>query len=127
MKKDIFVDPLINMSSSDMITVIIQFKTKPAQEAMAISQKSGQPITLEKAKWAVEQSHLRFQEDVKKHLVSKKIPFTINHVYKSALNGVSMSLPANNINTLLLFNEIESIHANQEYHIDPPNMKKFYQ
>jgi hypothetical protein len=127
LKGNIIVDPNIDTSSSEIITVIIQFKTNTAQEMVAISKKSGQPITLENANWAVEQSHQRFQEDVKKHLVSKKIPFTINHVYKTALNGVSMSIPANEIKTLLLFNEIASIHANQQYQIDPPNPAKFYQ
>jgi hypothetical protein len=119
-KSNIYIDPEIDMNSKEMITVIIQFKTKPAQVAVAIAEKSGVPLSLENANWAVEHSHARFQEDVKRFLVSKRIPYSINHIYKSALNGVSMSIPAYEIKTLLNFNEIESIHANKEYHLDPP-------
>jgi hypothetical protein len=120
-KSNIFIDPDIDMNSKEMITVIIQFKTKPAQVAVTIAEKSGVPLSLENANWAVEHSHARFQEDVKRFLVSKRIPYSINHIYKSALNGVSMSIPAYEIKTLLKFNEIESIHANKEYHLDPPS------
>jgi hypothetical protein len=121
MTNKINVDPTIDVNSNEMVTVIIQFKTKPAQEAVAIAKKAGVPLTLENANWAVKHSHERFQEDVKRYLVPKRIPYTINYVYQSALNGVSMTLPAKDIKLLLQFKEIESIHANKQYHIDPPN------
>jgi hypothetical protein len=117
----IFVDPTIDMITDEMVTVIIQFSTKPAVEAMAIAKKSGIPLSLENANWAVKHSHERFQEEVKRYLVSKQIPYTINHVYQSVLNGVSMTLPGKDIKSLLQFKEIESIHANKQYQIDPPN------
>jgi hypothetical protein len=125
MNSNMYIDPTINMNSDNMVTIIIQFRTKPAQEAVLISQKSGVPISIENANWAVERSHERFQEEVKRYLVPKNVPFTINYIYKTALNGVSMNLPANEIKTLFQFKEIESIHANKEYHIDPPNIQNF--
>jgi hypothetical protein len=125
MPSQIFIDPTIDVDSEQMVTVIIQFKTKPAQVAVAISEKSGVPITLENAKWSVEHSHERFQADVKRYLDPKRIPYTINHVYKTALNGVSMTLPGNAIQLLLHSKEIESIHANKEYHLDPPPKTEF--
>lgn len=121
MTKQIFVDPSIDMYSEEMVTVIIQFRTKTAHEAVAIAKKAGVPLTLENATWAVKHSHERFQEEVKRYLVPKRIPYTINYVYQTALNGVSMTLPAKNVNSLLQFKEIESIHANKQYYIDPPN------
>jgi hypothetical protein len=121
------VDPTIDISSDEMVTIIIQFRTKPAQEAVAIAKKAGVPLTLENANWAVKHSHERFQEEVKRYLVPKRIPYTINYVYQSALNGVSMTLPAKDIKSLLQIKEIESIHANKEYHIDPPNPINYYE
>jgi hypothetical protein len=127
MTNKIFVDPSIDMNSDEMVTVIIQFRTKPAQEAVALAKNAGVPLTLENANWAVNHSHERFQEEVKRNLDSKRIPYTINYVYKSALNGVSMTLPVKDIKSLLLFKEIESIHANKQYHIDPPNPITYYE
>lgn len=126
MKNKIFVDPSIDMNSDEMVTVIIQFRTKPAVEAMALAKSAGVPLSLENANWAVKHSHERFQEEVKRYLVSKQIPYTINHVYQSVLNGVSMSLPGKDIKSLLQFKEIGSIHANKQYHIDPPNPINYY-
>lgn len=126
MTNKIIVDPAIDVNSDEMVTVIIQFRTKPAQEAVAIAKKSGVPLTLENANWAVKHSHERFQEEVKRYLDSKRIPYTINYVYQTALNGVSMTLPAKDIKLLLQFKEIESIHANNQYHIDPPNPNQHY-
>jgi hypothetical protein len=121
MTNKVIVDPAIDINSHEMVTVIIQFRTKPAQEAVAIAKKAGVPLSVENANWAVKHSHERFQEDVKRYLVPKRIPYTINYVYQSALNGVSMTLPAKEIKLLLQFKEIESIHANKQYQIDPPN------
>jgi hypothetical protein len=119
MNTNVFIDPSIDTESNKVITVIIQFITKPAQEAIDIAKKGGVPLTFENANWAVEHSHERFKEDLKRYLDSKHIPYKINHIYKTALNGVSMSLPANEIKTLLQSKEIQSIHANQEYKIEP--------
>jgi hypothetical protein len=127
MTNKINVDPTIDVNSDEMVTVIIQFRTKPAQEAVAIAKKAGVPLTLENANWAVKHSHERFQEEVKRYLDSKRIPYTINYVYQSALNGVSMTLPAKDIKSLLSFKEIESIHANKQYHLDPPNPNQYYE
>jgi hypothetical protein len=120
MATEVYVDPSIDTDSNKVITVIIQFKTLPAQEAVEVAKKGGVSLTLENANWAVEHSHKRFQEDLKRFLELKHIPYKINHIYKVALNGVSMSLPANEIKTLLQSKEIQSIHANKEYKIDPP-------
>jgi hypothetical protein len=127
MTNKVIVDPAIDINSHEMVTIIIQFRTKPAQEAVAIAKKAGVPLSVENAIWAVKHSHERFEEDVKRYLVPKRIPYTINYVYQSALNGVSMTLPAKDIKLLLQFKEIESIHANKQYQIDPPNTIQQYE
>lgn len=126
MANQIYVDPSIDMYSDDMVTVIIQFRTKSAHEAVAMAKKAGVQLTLENANWAVKHSHERFKEEVKRYLDSNHIPYTINYVYQSALNGVSMTLPGKDIKSLLQFKEIGSIHANKQYYIDPPNPTQYY-
>ncbi|MGE6257666.1 protease inhibitor I9 family protein [Heyndrickxia sporothermodurans] len=120
MNTSTYIDPAIDMKSEKMISVIIHFKTKPAKVAVTLAKEKGTPLTLEKAEQEVEASHARFQDDVKRILGQKNIPYSITYTYKTAYNGVSMKLPANEIKTLLQSKEIEGIYANKEYHLDPP-------
>ena len=120
MTSALYIDPKIDMTSKKTISIIIHFKTKPAKVAVALAEANGVPLTLEEAKQNVEDSHARFQKDVKKFLDQKQIPYSITHTYKSALNGVAMELPANEIKTLLQSTEINAIYTNQEYYLDPP-------
>jgi hypothetical protein len=125
MNDKIFIDPSINIKTDELVTVIVQFKTKPAQEAVSIAEKSGVLLTIENANWAVEHSHKRFEQDLKRHLALNNIPYTINHIYKTVLNGVALTLPGKEIKRLLQFKAVASIHANKEYHIDPPIQPKY--
>jgi hypothetical protein len=120
MTTDIYIDPEIDQKSEKEIVIIIHFKTIPAKTAVAQAEMSGVPLTLEKAKQDVEDSHVRFQEDIKRYLGKQQIPYTIIHTYKAALNGVAMKLPANEIKTLLQSAEIAAIYANKEYKLTPP-------
>lgn len=120
MNNQIYVDPAIDLTSDNIITVIIQFQTQPAHVAVAAAKSSGHSLTIEDARREVEKSHQRFQEEVKRYFIPKRVPFTITHVYTEALNGVAMRIPGNQVPLLLNFKEIQSIHANQEYHLDPP-------
>lgn len=120
MTRNIYIDPEIDLSSEKMVEIIIHFKTEPAKVAVAIAEMSGIPLSLDKAKEDVEDSHARFQEEVQKYLGQKQIPYTITHTYKTALNGVAMKLPGNEIKTLLQSAEIAAIYANKEIQLNPP-------
>ncbi|MEI4831367.1 protease inhibitor I9 family protein [Bacillus sp. FJAT-53711] len=115
-----YIDPKIDMNSKKTVSIIIEFKTKPAKVAVALAKANGVSLTLEEAEQNVEDSHARFQKDVKRFLDQKQIPYSITHTYKSALNGVAMELPANEIKALLQSTEINAIYTNQEFHLDPP-------
>ncbi|WHY88454.1 protease inhibitor I9 family protein [Neobacillus novalis] len=118
--QNIYIDPKINMNSPAEVTIIINFKTKPAKTAVALAEASGIPLTLEQAEQDVKDSHERFLKDSEKYLGEKQIPYRIVHTYTAALNGVAMKLPANEIQTLLQSAEIEAIYANREIKLVPP-------
>ncbi|QCJ44040.1 hypothetical protein FAY30_20195 [Bacillus sp. S3] len=116
----IYIDPMINMKTNNVITIIIHFKTQPAHAAVAIANSSGFPLSLQQAEQEVAASHLRFQNDLQRLLGPEGIPFRINHTYKTVFNGVSLSLPGNKIPILLQSPEISAIYANKEFKLDPP-------
>jgi CHAT domain-containing protein len=118
--RNIYIDPEIDLNTEKMVEIIIHFKTEPAKVAVAIAETSGIPLSLDKAKQDVEDSHARFQADVQKYLGLKQIPYTITHTYKTALNGVAMKLPGNEIKTLLQSGEIAAIYLNKEIQLNPP-------
>ncbi|NEY99274.1 protease inhibitor I9 family protein [Heyndrickxia shackletonii] len=120
MTSALYIDPKINMNSEKTVSIIIHFKTKPAKAAVALAEAKGVPLTLEQAQKDVEESHSRFQEDLKRLLDQNQISYSITYTYTTAFNGVSMKLPGTAIKTLLQSKEIDAIYANQEYHLDPP-------
>lgn len=116
----LYIDPKIDMNSEKTVSIIIHFTTEPAKAAVTLAEAKGVPLTLEKAQKDVEESHSRFQEDLKRLLDQNQIPYSITYTYTTAFNGVSMKLPGTAIKTLLQSKEIGAIYANQEYHLDPP-------
>ncbi|NQD66611.1 hypothetical protein HP456_11840 [Bacillus haikouensis] len=64
--------------------------------------------------------HLQFQEEIRQALDYNQIPYRINHRYKTAFNGVSMEMPANEILRLANSSVIQKIYPNEEIQIDPP-------
>ena len=119
MASAIHIDPEVDMNSEKVVEIIIHFKTQPAKVAVAIAEMSGVPLTLDQALQDVEESHLRFQEDVERYLGQNQIPYLITHTYKIALNGVAMKLPGKEIKTLLQSNEIAAVYANKEIKLNP--------
>ena len=120
MRAPVEIDPRINLSSTQPISIIIQFIIKPAKAAVQEAKAEGILLTLEEAKRQVEYSHMQFQEEIRLALEQNQIPYRINHRYKTAFNGVSMELPANEILRLAHSSVIQKIYPNEDFLIDPP-------
>jgi Peptidase inhibitor I9 len=115
------VDPAIDLSSQQTISIIIEFKTKPAKVAVLEAEAKGIPLTLEEAMEDVEESHRTFQEELQTLLDKNQVTYTVRHTYKTALNGVSMELPAKEIKRLVEFSTVISkISPNKQIKLDPP-------
>lgn len=113
------VDPSIDLSTNQLVSIIIEFTTKPAKIAVLEAKAKGITLTLEEAKRQVEQSHQTYRK-LLLLLDENKVPYRIKHTYKDALNGVSMEMPANEIKRLLGSSVIFKIYPDKQIHIDPP-------
>jgi len=120
MSTSFYVDPSIDLSSNQFTSIIIEFKTKPAKIAVLEAEAAGKQLSLEEATKQVEESHELFQKELKTLLDDHQIPYSIRHTYTTALNGVSMDLPSNEIKRLLQSTVIEKIYPNRKVHLMPP-------
>jgi hypothetical protein len=121
MNPSVHVDPSIDLSSNQTISIIIEFKTKPAKIAVLEAEAKGIPLTIEKAKEKVEESHATFQKELESLLDKNQVPYKVRNTYKTALNGVSMEIPANEIIRLAEASSVISkIHPDKKIQLDPP-------
>lgn len=120
MNSTVKVDPSINLSSTQSISIIIEFKTKPAKIAMLEAKAKGLSMTLDEAKRHVEESHQAFQEELHTFLDKNRVKYRINYRYKTTFNGVAMEMPANEIKRLMGSSVISRIYPNHEIQLDPP-------
>ncbi|MED3997551.1 S8 family serine peptidase [Peribacillus frigoritolerans] len=112
-----------DLNSTKQTSVIIEFANKPAKVAKIEAASEGQQLSDSEASNLVDQDHEKFQKDLGQVLAdknSKKVNYKINRSYKRAFNGVSMSLPANKIKSLLKSKAVKSVWSNETYTIDPP-------
>ncbi|WP_256941420.1 protease inhibitor I9 family protein [Bacillus sp. EAC] len=119
MSASFYVDPTIDFSSEKIISIIIEFKIKPAKIAVQDAEAEGKQLTLEEATKNVEESHEMFQKELKTLLDDHQVPYTIRRTYKTVLNGVSMELPAKEIKRLQQSTVIEKIYPNRKVHLFP--------
>lgn len=110
MNPSICVDPKVNLDSEESIEIIIKFKTNPAK--IQVSHKNSN-VTLDQAIQKVEESHVRFQNELESYLEKYHIEYVILHTYKEAFNGVTIKIQGKNINYLLKSNEIKAIYLNK--------------
>lgn len=120
MSTSFYVDPSIDLSSNQLLSIIIEFKTKPAKIAVLEAEAEGKQLSLEEATKQVEESHELFQKELKNLLDDQQIPYSIRHTYKTVLNGVSMDISAKDIKRLLQSTVIEKIYPNRKVHLMPP-------
>ncbi|MEH7451180.1 S8 family serine peptidase [Gottfriedia acidiceleris] len=115
-----------DLNSSDQTSVIVEFNNKPAKIAKLEASVEGKTISETDANNLVDQDHESFSNDVEKVLTgdeNKKINYKINRSYKHAFNGVSMSLPANQIKNLLKSKAVKTVWSNEKFSIDPPEVE----
>ncbi|MFF3023959.1 protease inhibitor I9 family protein [Gottfriedia sp. NPDC057948] len=112
-----------DLNSTKQTSVIIEFVNKPVKVAQIEANVEGQQLSEKDASNLIDQDHTTFNTDVKQILTddnNKKVDYKINRSYKNAFNGVSMSLPANQIKNLLKSKSVKSVWSNTTFSIDPP-------
>ncbi|UAL46432.1 S8 family serine peptidase [Sutcliffiella horikoshii] len=120
--------PEVNLESDDKVSVIVEFKDKPAKTAVVEEAAKGKKVSLADAEQKADAAHETFkkdlqsiyQEDVKK----KKDFYKIKRSYKHSLNGVSMELPSNKVEALLQSKVVKAVWSNETVQVEPPVEQK---
>ncbi|PGM55866.1 S8 family serine peptidase [Bacillus sp. AFS053548] len=127
-KEGLQLSPDVDQTSDKLTSVIVEFKDKPQQTAVLEAEADGVTLTAEDAKDKVNASHETFQKDLKtifsSELKSKKNPYSIKRSYKKAFNGVSMTLPANKVKSLLKSNAVKAVWSDMQVQVEPPSIKE---
>ena len=112
----------VDLTSSNETTVIVEFKNKPATVAQVVARVEGKQLSETEAASLVNQDHETFKQDVQQLTDENnhKVDVKIHHSFKAAFNGVSLSLPANQIKNLLKSNAVKTVWSNETFTIDPP-------
>ncbi|MEH7356383.1 S8 family serine peptidase [Neobacillus drentensis] len=112
----------VDLTSSNETTVIVEFKNKPAKVAQIMARAEGKQLSKTEASNLVDQDHETFTHDVQQLTDenNKKADVKIHRSFKHAFNGVSISLPANQIKNLLKSNAVKAVWSNETFSIQPP-------
>ncbi|MEH6936750.1 S8 family serine peptidase, partial [Bacillus sp. JJ664] len=112
-----------DLNSTKQTHVIIEFVNKPAKVAKMVASMNGQQLSNADASNLIDQDHEVFKSDIQQILAGdqqNKIDYKITKSYKHAINGVSMTLPANQIKNLLKSKAVKSVWSNETFSIEPP-------
>ncbi|WP_176545236.1 S8 family serine peptidase [Bacillus sp. AFS041924] len=145
-ESEIKVAPEINVNSSAPVRVIVQFKQAPAKVAVIQQQVAGKELSLTEAKQDVNESHKLFKEFILRMVPSKgerngtshysmapntdssanstnQSEIKITNEYKSAFNGVAMTLPGTYVNQLLESGLVSKIFKDEVVKLDPSELE----
>ncbi|MFJ7934603.1 S8 family serine peptidase [Sporosarcina sp. NPDC096371] len=114
----------VNLESEDEITVIVEFKDKPAKVAVLEEAANGTKLSMAKAQQKADAAHVTFKQDLqtiyKEDVKQRKEVYKVKNTYKNTLNGVSMEIPANKVEALLQSNTVKAIWNNEIVQMEPP-------
>ncbi|NQD66612.1 S8 family serine peptidase [Bacillus haikouensis] len=123
----IHLNPDVNLESDEKISIIVEFEQKPKKVAQLEATLKGKSLKDKKAKSLIDADHATFQQDLKKvfkDVKQKAAPYKIKYTYKHAFNGVSMTLPANKVESLLTSDAVKAVWSNDKVQIAPPILEK---
>lgn len=127
-KEGLQVSPDLDLTSDAPTSVIVEFKDKPAQTAVIVAETEGTTLSKSDAQAKVDAAHESFDNDLKtifsKDIKEKKNPYKIKGSYKKAFNGVSMTLPANKVKSLLKSNAVQAVWSDLQVKLDDPTVKE---
>ncbi|WP_057913087.1 S8 family serine peptidase [Peribacillus muralis] len=108
------------------ISVIVEFRSKPEKVAILNEALMGKKISENQAKTQVDQEHEQFKRDIKQIFPAtsakkaKQDTYKITRNFKTTYNGVSMNIPANEVEKLLKSKAVKAVHKSEQFTIDPP-------
>ncbi|WP_342543618.1 S8 family serine peptidase [Paenisporosarcina sp. FSL H8-0542] len=122
------LSPSVDLESSDNLSVIVEFKDKPAKVAVIEEVANGNSLSLSDAEQKANSAQETFKSDLqtiyKDDLKQNNKLFKIKRTYKSSLNGVSIELPANKVKSLLKSKVVKAVWPNNVFKVEPPTSPK---
>ncbi|MFD2612410.1 S8 family serine peptidase [Paenibacillus gansuensis] len=122
------ISPEINLRSYELTNVIVEFKQDPARVQVAKQAGKGKRVALSSASEKAENDHETFKKHLQKMKEGKKPSAfgsqekkeaTITREYRSAFNGVAMSLPGTEIERLVESGVVKRIWKDNIVKLDP--------
>lgn len=112
------------LSSDKEIEVIVQFQSKPGKIAVLDAEVKGKKLSQKTADEQVTKEHEQFKKDLQtflsgSNLKGKKANNQITADYNTVYNGVSMKLPANQVESLLKSEVVKAVYKNETFKVDP--------
>jgi subtilisin family serine protease len=127
-KPDFEIAPNINTESEGLVDVIVEFKQAPAKVEVMKQAAKGARTTTKAVAEKVEKSHSEFKQNF--HSMKNKKSASpglqeakIKKEYRSAINGVAMSIPGNEIESLLDSGVVKRVWKDEEVQLDLPDME----
>jgi subtilisin family serine protease len=120
------ISPDINTKTAEQVNVIVEFNQAPAQVEVKRESIKGKKLALSTAKEKVNASHKEFKNYVNSLKARKSgttydtTKLTIKHEYKTAFNGVSMTLPGMAVEELLHSGAVKRIWSDAKVQVELP-------
>ncbi len=115
------ISPEINTQSSNPVSVIVQLTDQPAAVSLyAAKQGDPEKLEMDQSDAISDQQTVASQQNViLQQARNQSISYKVNYRYNTVLNGMEMTLPANQIPALAQLPGIKSIYKNKTYTIMP--------
>jgi subtilisin family serine protease len=120
------ISPDINTKTAEQVNVIVEFNQAPAQVEVKRESIKGKKLAFSTAKEKVNASHKEFKNYVnflkarKSGTTYDTTKLTIKHEYKTAFNGVSMTLPGMAVEELLHSGAVKRIWSDAQVQVELP-------
>ncbi|WP_446676497.1 S8 family serine peptidase [Paenibacillus taichungensis] len=119
------IDAKVNTKSSDLVNVIVQFKSEPAAVALKRAALNNEKMSELTATSKVKQNHQQFKQYMKSLQQKRDLSYDaasiqITQEYETALNGVALSIPGIAVEDLMKSGVVKKVWADQEVALDLP-------
>lgn len=114
-----YLSPSIDTDSNRLVNIIVQFAQDPAVADVKKNAEQGKTLSLNQAREKVEKSQQFFKEKIGQ-VKKSKANLKINKEYRQVFNGVSMTVPAQEVKTLLSIDGVKAIWEDKQVTVLPP-------
>lgn len=121
------ISPDINTKTTELVNVIVEFNQAPAQVEVKKESLKGKKLSLSSAKDKVDDAHKDFKAHVNALIARKSgtsydtSKLTIKRNYKTAFNGVAMTLPGMAVEELLHSGAVKRIWSDVQVQLELPS------